>query len=93
MADELRNAPGFGLAGRSAGRRAVLGALAAAPFGVPALARAADFPTASYDSALVIDGQGALADPYAKEGSEDPRAQDTQKSDRRQRQPGHRDHA
>ncbi len=61
------------MAGRSAGRRAVLGALAAAPFGVPALARAADFPTASYDSALVIDGQGALADPYAKEGSEDPR--------------------
>ena len=48
-------------------RRHVLGLIAAAPFALPAAARAASYSDAAFKRAIVIDGQGAVFDPYGAE--------------------------
>lgn len=48
-------------------RRDFLGMIAAAPFALPAAARAAAYPDAAFRRAIVIDGQGVVNDPYGAE--------------------------
>ena len=47
-------------------RRAFAGLLAAAPFALPSAVRAATTAADPFAHAIVIDGQGGLADPYGK---------------------------
>lgn len=48
-------------------RRHFLGMIAAAPFAMPAAVRAAAYSDAAFRRAIVIDGQGAVFDPYGAE--------------------------
>lgn len=47
-------------------RRTCLGVLAAAPFALPSALKAATYSPRAFADAIIIDGQGAIYDPYAK---------------------------
>ena len=47
-------------------RRTCLGMLAAAPLAMPSVLRAAPYPARAFGDAIIIDGQGAIYDPYSK---------------------------